>query len=867
MISFALEKLTFTVLLLDKISQPAKGVCKSIEQIQRIAQAGFQNISKCSSGMIAAGQRLDMFIEPARNFTKALDEVKSLDVVQKELDKLGAAGKKYAMQFGGNAADVVRSGYDIQLAIPGLAKGALAAFTYQGALLAKATKANVDTIIKYQRKMYKIFEEEAQKTGQAEWIEQLTGKTAYAVKMFKTSGNEISAAFANLGSVGVNAGIPLEEQLAVLGTLQDTMGGANAGAAYKAFLNGVGHVNLKNESGEILKFTDDSGKLLSTVEILEKIRTVVGGSSLNLADQTKLMQVFGDEGGKVVLNLLDKTENLKSSIAELNQIQDSFPATKMAEAMIDPYEQFSATLKTLQLTLGQTLLPAINLVLRTISALGRGVHAILELCPPLRWALAGIVLAFSMFTSIYGTLMAFRGIKKFYSAISWELTILYRWTLLNVRVIRMMTVVQKWNVVMQMYWQKSIRQTVLIQKLSVLWTAILSRTIQFWTFITSKAVAVEKLRIIWSWSYTKAEIAKNLVLKAGVGIMLRSSMALSKLAIWQKLVAASSWILSGGFSAASASVWAFTAALLANPVMWIVTAIGALVGIVVLVYQNFEKLNSIIPGLGDYLLLLLGPIGLIAELIKNWEDLPGVFTRIVNGIKTIYGWIAGKIIQAAGTLWNWIKTLWNGFKTICPNIANLLEKLFRIGWAGGKGFFSFWIETFRKIYSITVGIFQAIGNFFRSVWNEITAPVAALFEKIVGIGSVFTSVFSGITGIGGTVVSSVTGIFASVDGWIGGILRKLSKIPGLGFLDPDVSANGSVAPSVNALTAAGTEQAADQALVVPEVTAAGRNSRNHDLPAGGVRASSRINHWGGVRIIAEGGMSPGMLEEWALLQG
>lgn len=47
----------------------------------------------------------------------------------------------------------------------------------------------------------------------------------------------MSAAFTNLGSNGTKSLVSMEEQMAVLGTLQGTMGGSNAGTAYAGFLN------------------------------------------------------------------------------------------------------------------------------------------------------------------------------------------------------------------------------------------------------------------------------------------------------------------------------------------------------------------------------------------------------------------------------------------------------------------------------------------------------------------------------------------------------------------------------------------------------------------------------------------------------
>lgn len=269
MANTTLEKLTFTILLLDKLSEPAKAVCKSVQKMQKTCYDGFGAIKHGVIGAYSSFKLLNSFSGPAREFEKALNEVASLDTSAEDLNKLSKASKSFAIQFGADAAEVARSAYAIQSAIPGLAKGALAAFTYQGNLLAKATQADAATITKFQGTMYNIFEKSANKMGQAKWIEALTGKTAYAIKMYKSSGNDMSQAFTNLGAVGEKAGVSLDEQLAVLGTLQGTMGGANAGTAYKAFLNTVGRAQLKTKNGEVLKFSDESGKILRLAENLQ----------------------------------------------------------------------------------------------------------------------------------------------------------------------------------------------------------------------------------------------------------------------------------------------------------------------------------------------------------------------------------------------------------------------------------------------------------------------------------------------------------------------------------------------------------------------------------------------------------------------
>ena len=378
MTSGAIEKLYFSIGLIDKLSGPSKGVAKSILDIKRTAKAGAIDIIKGGGAIGGLAFSLLKATDPARDFTKALGEVASLDVSPDELSKLGAASKQFAMRFGGDATAIARSAYDIQSAIPGLASGALAAFTYQGALLAKAGKSNSETVTKYMGTMYNIFEDQAKKVGQAKWVDQLTGKTAYAIKMFKTTGDEMSAAFTNLGATGQVNGVSMDEQMAVLGVLQGTMGGANAGTAYKSYLNKISQA----EKALGMQFTDSAGKALPMVDVLEKIKGKLGPAGLTAADSGKLMQAFGEEGGKALVNLMGKVDQLKGATGDLAGVNDSSGAVKMADAMTDPLEKLTSTGKVLAITFGQMLLPGINLAASGLAQLGAGVNWLMEVCPP-----------------------------------------------------------------------------------------------------------------------------------------------------------------------------------------------------------------------------------------------------------------------------------------------------------------------------------------------------------------------------------------------------------------------------------------------------------------------------------------------------
>ena len=281
--SSSLEKLYFQLSLIDRITDPAKKACSSMIKINKTWGLCLQDFAIGKTILTGTVSALHDLSAPAREFSKALGEVASLGAAEEELEALGRAAKDFATEFGGDAAAIVRSAYDIQSAIPGLGKGALAAFTTQGALLAKATKADAATITAYQGTMYSIFKREAETIGQAKWVDKLTGKTAKAVQIFKTTGEAMSAAFTNLGSTARLSGVGIDEQMAVLGTLQATMGGENAGTAYKAML-----VNIHKAGKTLgLNFTDAEGRMLPIVEILEKIKEKTGDGTWSVTNIVK----------------------------------------------------------------------------------------------------------------------------------------------------------------------------------------------------------------------------------------------------------------------------------------------------------------------------------------------------------------------------------------------------------------------------------------------------------------------------------------------------------------------------------------------------------------------------------------------------
>jgi TP901 family phage tail tape measure protein len=365
-----LERLRFRVSVEDSASGPVGRMSRSLQDMQRrFSQFGAgvdQGLNRMTAGakslavgLVASGAGLYSFLKPVYDMQNALGEVRSLGVAEQELQRLKKAASAFSTAYGESATDFVRSSYDIQSAIAGLTQGELAKFTTASNILAKGTKADAATVTNYMGTMYGIFSKQANAMGKAQWVEQLTGQTATAVQMFKTTGNELSSAFTALGANAQAAGIGLAEQMSILGTLQATMSGSEAGTKYKAFLSGVGAA--QNKLG--LQFTDSQGRMLPMLDILDKLKGKFG-STLDVAESDALKKAFGsDEAVGLVKLLMNKTDGLRTSMQRLGDVRGMEQAERMAKDMIDPWARLGAVTTDLRMSFGELFLPTVNRVL------------------------------------------------------------------------------------------------------------------------------------------------------------------------------------------------------------------------------------------------------------------------------------------------------------------------------------------------------------------------------------------------------------------------------------------------------------------------------------------------------------------------
>lgn len=363
----AVQGLEYIISLTDQLSAPLKGVMKSIDDLGKRGADAMKNIGIGVAGIVGAGVALKSALDPAIEFSRAINEVKAAGIGASGLEKVEQFALDFSSSFGIASNEVVNSVNEIARAIDGLTDDELISFSKGSNILAKATGSSVQEMGSYLSTMYGIFQQEADRMGKSKWIEMMAGQATLTANMFKSSGESLSQAFTNLMSTGQSKGVELAEQFAVLGNLQSVMPGGMSGTKYAAFLNGVGKASKKLG----LDFLDANNRMLPITDILAKIKKSYG-DTIDEVEAQQLAKAFGTNDAVQVINyLLPKIDSLKDNIKEIGGVNNLDDAVRVSKITTDSWMRFSAILQNIKIAIGVEILKKIEPLFNRMADLGQ----------------------------------------------------------------------------------------------------------------------------------------------------------------------------------------------------------------------------------------------------------------------------------------------------------------------------------------------------------------------------------------------------------------------------------------------------------------------------------------------------------------
>lgn len=560
--------LAFILSLTDKVTAPLGKVKTGFSDLAEQSEKNIKTMGLGLAGVTAAVVGIQQSMAPALEVNRALGDVRSLGVAEDALTALNSKSLEFAVNYGENAKEFVASAYQIEGAIKGLAGSQLATFTNTSNLVAKATKTDAATMGEYVGTLYNLQKSQADAMGKGAWVEKLGGQTALAVQLFRTSGAAMKDAFKEAGAIATTAGVDLAEQMAVIGTLSSTMEGGDAGGRYKAFFENIGAASEKLG----MKFTDQQGKILPMMSILDKLQGKFGDLTSASAG-AKLMEAFGGEGAQVIGALAKDTGRLRDGLDQLGKVRGLEKAEQMAQAMVDPWQQWASLVEVMRVVFGQVLIPVLTRFMNKMVDIGKTLVRWSQLFPNITRVIGITALTIMTIIGAMSLLTLVVGIAK----MTW-LGLLTVWKILNMTGLR--------SVVMFLY-----------------------HTLVIVAFVAG-------LALMYTW----------------MGLV-RTGMLL-----WQ------------------GAIWLVNAALLANPIVWIVIGVIALVAAVaaaiyfwdewtaaLLNSEAFKWVSTQLQALSDWFNSMGGWSGMARAA---WDGIVSIFHKAVNGLIELLNSIPGVNIEA-----------------------------------------------------------------------------------------------------------------------------------------------------------------------------------------------------------------------------
>lgn len=222
-------------------------------------------------------------------------------------------------------------------------------------------------------------------------------------------------------------------------------------------------------------------------------------------------------------------------------------------------------------------------------------------------------------------------------------------------------------------------------------------------------------------------------------------------------------ILAGVIAVVVGVCLAFNAALLANPITWIILAIAALVAGFVILWNECEGFRNFWIGLWDKIKIVFA--ALVEALEPLWDAIVGAFKEAWELIKVVWDLVKPyfeKAWEDIKVIWDMVKpyfeAIWNHIKIVFSVVKDVLAAYFKAAWEAIKIIWNQVVSYFTAIWNTIKGIFSVVKNVLSGNWKEAWEGI----KGIVGVwGDYFKNTWENIKKIFSVVKTYFKEVFGS----------------------------------------------------------------------------------------------------------
>ena len=173
------DKLVFTMEMVDKLTGPVRGMQKVINPIAAETERGLHNIRMGAVGLVDSSYAIEKSLQSVREVHRVQGEIRSLDITDKALEQLIETTLDFSVTYGDSASDFVQASYGIQSAIISLSSTMLARFTEASDILVRGIKLDMVSITSYLETMYNVYSNTIEKMGRINILKQSINDMSY----------------------------------------------------------------------------------------------------------------------------------------------------------------------------------------------------------------------------------------------------------------------------------------------------------------------------------------------------------------------------------------------------------------------------------------------------------------------------------------------------------------------------------------------------------------------------------------------------------------------------------------------------------------------------------------------------------------
>jgi len=229
-------------------------------------------------------------------------------------------------------------------------------------------------------------------------------------------------------------------------------------------------------------------------------------------------------------------------------------------------------------------------------------------------------------------------------------------------------------------------------------------------------------------------------------------------------------------TAAAKAQAAFNAVLAANPIALVIVAIGALVGILAVLYAKNEDFRNKVNASWDAISAKIQEV--VAFVQPYVEAAMQVIGQVVTQVITDLTPVIQSIGEAFSAAWSLVQTVWSWasafFQAIFQTIvvifapfAPIISGFFQGAWIIIQSIWNVAVSFFQTVFDLITGVFSTIdavlSGDFQSAWESIQG----IFEGALGFFStvgqnVVEGIKGGISAVWGGLVSFVQGLWDGI---------------------------------------------------------------------------------------------------------